>query len=185
MHFNIFAMRFGFAVNPYQHSCLEVVLSGLEVAWIWPFCLGYPCFSHLHLKAIGQIFTTAETIVRDMPVPSKSQYMPFELCGAQPEPVLQCQKPEGRRQKACLHAEGKWQKAIVACANVFCTSHHNVCTQPDIKLPDIYKVKCVRCHQLQWHHQYDHAVLKSTDDRSRKLVGWGSTVSWGPAVGRQ
>ncbi len=35
-----------------------------------------------------------------MPVPSKSQHTPVELCGTQPEPVLQWQKAEGRKQKA-------------------------------------------------------------------------------------
>jgi len=94
----IFAMRFllkGFQGNPYQHSFLEVVLSSMEVAWIWPFCLGYPCLSHLHLKAIGQMSAMAETIMRQMPVPSRWQHVPVELCGPQPELVLHWQKAEG------------------------------------------------------------------------------------------
>ena len=89
------AMKFlvkGFQWNPYQHSFLEVVLSGLEIAWIWPFCLGYPCLSHLHLKAVRQILTAAETIVRDMPVPSS--------CSVRLLSYVALSQNPGRRQKA-------------------------------------------------------------------------------------
>ena len=118
-----------------------MVLSGLEVAWIWPFCLGYPCLSHLHLKAIGQMSTRAETIVHDMPVPSNLQRTPAELCGTQSNPRISApfwmnQSARRNRSQILVYHHLQWQKAAVACNTVFCTCHHNACTQPDTKVPD-------------------------------------------------